>query len=440
MNYVDMPAKDELLSQIRTYCHQNYPQKTSSVPPLSYAGRIFDEEEVVNLIDSALEFWLTNGRYSEQFERDLAKFLDVTYCSFVNSGSSANLLAFMALTAPELGKRAIQRGDEVITVACGFPTTVAPIVQYGAVPVFVDVEIPTYNIDVSQMESALSSRTKAVMIAHTLGNPFDLAGVKAFCDHYNLWLVEDNCDALGAEFRLDGIWHKTGTIGDIGTSSFYPAHHITTGEGGAVYTNNPKLHSIIRSLRDWGRACTCPSGQDNTCGHRFDGQFGTLPQGYDHKYVYSHFGYNLKATDMQAAIGVAQLKKLPNFIAKRNHNFQLLKDSLAGLTDDLILPQCCPQAKPSWFGFPVTCRKASIRGQLVRALEGVGIQTRMLFAGNLTRHPCLTVLDRDAFRTVVPLEQTDRIAADTFWVGVYPGLSDENVMFIAEQIKRAVKQ
>lgn len=440
MNYVDMPTKDELLSQIRTYCHQNYPQKTSSVPPLSYAGRIFDEEEVVNLIDSALEFWLTNGRYSEQFERDLAKFLDVTYCSFVNSGSSANLLAFMALTAPELGKRAIQRGDEVITVACGFPTTVAPIVQYGAVPVFVDVEIPTYNIDVSQMESALSSRTKAVMIAHTLGNPFDLAGVKAFCDHYNLWLVEDNCDALGAEFRLDGIWHKTGTIGDIGTSSFYPAHHITTGEGGAVYTNNPKLHSIIRSLRDWGRACTCPSGQDNTCGHRFDGQFGTLPQGYDHKYVYSRFGYNLKATDMQAAIGVAQLKKLPNFIAKRNHNFQLLKDSLAGLTDDLILPQCCPQAKPSWFGFPVTCRKAGIRGQLVRALEGVGIQTRMLFAGNLTRHPCLTVLDRDAFRTVVPLEQTDRIAADTFWVGVYPGLSDENVMFIAEQIKRAVKQ
>ena len=346
----------------------------------------------------------------------------------------------MALTAPELGKRAIQRGDEVITVACGFPTTVAPIVQYGAVPVFVDVEIPTYNIDVSQMESALSSRTKAVMIAHTLGNPFDLAGVKAFCDHYNLWLVEDNCDALGAEFRLDGIWHKTGTIGDIGTSSFYPAHHITTGEGGAVYTNNPKLHSIIRSLRDWGRACTCPSGQDNTCGHRFDGRFGTLPQGYDHKYVYSRFGYNLKATDMQAAIGVAQLKKLPNFIAKRNHNFQLLEDSLAGLTDDLILPQCCPQAKPSWFGFPVTCRRTGIRGQLVRALESAGIQTRMLFAGNLTRHPCLTALDRNAFRTAVPLEQTDRVAADTFWVGVYPGLSDENVTFMAEQIKRAVKQ
>ncbi|NBI08962.1 lipopolysaccharide biosynthesis protein RfbH [Colidextribacter sp. OB.20] len=440
MNYVDVPAKDELLSQIRTYCHQNYPQKTSSVSPLSYAGRIFDEEEVVNLIDSALEFWLTNGRYSEQFERDLAKFLGVTYCSFVNSGSSANLLAFMALTAPELGKRAIQRGDEVITVACGFPTTVAPIVQYGAVPVFVDVEIPTYNIDVTQMENALSSRTKAVMIAHTLGNPFDLAGVKAFCDQYNLWLVEDNCDSLGAEFQFDGIWRKTGTIGDIGTSSFYPAHHITTGEGGAVYTNNPELHSIIRSLRDWGRACTCPSGQDNTCGHRFDGQFGTLPQGYDHKYVYSRFGYNLKATDMQAAIGVAQLKKLPNFIAKRNHNFQLLKDSLVSLTDTLILPKCCPQAKPSWFGFPVTCRRTGIRGQLVRALESAGIQTRMLFAGNLTRHPCLTALDRNAFRTAVPLEQTDRVAADTFWVGVYPGLSDENVTFMAEQIKRAVKQ
>lgn len=440
MNYVDVPAKDELLSQIRTYCHQNYPQKTSSVSPLSYAGRIFDEEEVVNLIDSALEFWLTNGRYSEQFERDLAKFLGVTYCSFVNSGSSANLLAFMALTAPELGKRAIQRGDEVITVACGFPTTVAPIVQYGAVPVFVDVEIPTYNIDVTQMENALSSRTKAVMIAHTLGNPFDLAGVKAFCDQYNLWLVEDNCDSLGAEFQFDGIWRKTGTIGDIGTSSFYPAHHITTGEGGAVYTNNPELHSIIRSLRDWGRACTCPSGQDNTCGHRFDGQFGTLPQGYDHKYVYSRFGYNLKATDMQAAIGVAQLKKLPNFIAKRNHNFQLLKDSLVSLTDDLILPKCCPQAKPSWFGFPVTCRRTGIRGQLVRALESAGIQTRMLFAGNLTRHPCLTALDRNAFRTALPLEQTDRVAVDTFWVGVYPGLSDENVTFMAEQIKRSVKQ
>lgn len=440
MNYVDVPEKAKLLSQIRTYCHQNYLQKTSSAPPLSYAGRIFDEEEVVNLIDSALEFWLTNGRYSEQFERDLAKFLGVKYCSFVNSGSSANLLAFMALTAPELGKRAIQRGDEVITVACGFPTTVAPIVQYGAVPVFVDVEIPTYNIDVNQMESALSSRTKAVMIAHTLGNPFDLAGVKAFCDHYNLWLVEDNCDSLGAEFQYDGIWRKTGTIGDIGTSSFYPAHHITTGEGGAVYTNNPELHSIIRSLRDWGRACTCPSGQDNTCGHRFDGQFGTLPQGYDHKYVYSRFGYNLKATDMQAAIGVAQLKKLPNFIAKRNHNFQLLKDSLVSLTDDLILPKCCPQAKPSWFGFPVTCRRTGIRGQLVRALESAGIQTRMLFAGNLTRHPCLTALDRNAFRTAVPLEQTDRVAVDTFWVGVYPGLSDENVTFMAEQIKRSVKQ
>lgn len=432
-------SRDELLSQVRAYCRRNYPQKTSSSPPLSYAGRIFDEEEVVNLIDSALEFWLTSGRYTAQFEMDLAGFLRVTYCSFVNSGSSANLLAFMALTAPELGERAIRCGDEVITVACGFPTTVAPIVQYGAVPVFVDIKIPTYNIDISQLETALSPRTKAVMIAHTLGNPFDLAGVKAFCDRHGLWLVEDNCDALGAEFQLDGICRKTGTVGDIGTSSFYPAHHITTGEGGAVYTNNPHLHQIIRSLRDWGRACTCPSGRDNTCGHRFDGQFGTLPKGYDHKYVYSRFGYNLKATDMQAAIGVAQIKKLPEFIAKRNHNFQLLYEGLSDLTDSLILPESCAQARPSWFGFPVTCIAPGLRDRLVQALEGAGIQTRMLFAGNLVRHPCFTNADQSGFRIAAPLRETDRVAANTFWIGVYPGLSDENIGFMAEQIRKAVK-
>lgn len=433
-------SKDELLSQVCTYYRQQTQQAPVSKKSLSYAGRIYDEEEIKNLVDSALEFWLTSGRYTVQFEKDLADFLGVTYCSLINSGSSANLLAFMALTASELGERAIRRGDEVITVACGFPTTVAPIIQYGAVPVFVDVEIPSYNINTGQLERALSSKTKAVMVAHTLGNPFDLAKVKGFCERHKLWLVEDNCDALGAEFQINGVWRKTGTVGDIGTSSFYPAHHITTGEGGAVYTSDPRLHTILRSLRDWGRACTCPSGQDNTCGHRFDGQFGTLPLGYDHKYVYARFGYNLKATDMQAAIGVAQMKKLPDFIEKRNHNFRLLKDQLADLTRDLLLPESLPQAKPSWFGFPITCARPGLRDKLVHTLEDAGIQTRMLFAGNLTRHPCFTGLEQGAFRVATPLEQTDRVVADTFWVGVYPGLSDENIGFMAEQIKKAVKQ
>lgn len=433
-------SKDELLSQVRTYYRQQMQQAPISKKHLSYAGRVFDEEEVVNLVDSALEFWLTSGRYTAQFEKDLADFLGITYCSFVNSGSSANLLAFMALTAPELGERAIRRGDEVITAACGFPTTVAPIVQYGAVPVFVDVNIPSYNIDADQLEAALSPRTKAVMVAHTLGNPFDLAKVKAFCDRHDLWLVEDNCDALGAEVQIDGVWKKTGTVGDIGTSSFYPAHHITTGEGGAVYTGDPKLHTILRSLRDWGRACTCPSGQDNSCGHRFDGQFGSLPQGYDHKYVYARFGYNLKATDLQAAVGVAQLKKLPGFVARRRHNYQLLRERLADLTGALILPESSPKARPSWFGFPITCIRPGLRDKLVRSLEDAGIQTRMLFAGNLTRHPCFTGLEQGAFRAAATLEQTDRIVADTFWVGVYPGLSDENMEFMAEQIRKAVKQ
>lgn len=433
-------TRETILHDVKVYCESHQPDPRSNNRRISYAGRVFDADEVVSLVDSALEFWLTSGRYTEQFEHDLAQILGVRHCSFVNSGSSANLLAFMALTAPELGERAIRRGDEVITVACGFPTTVAPIVQYGAVPVFVDIQIPTYSIDAGQLEAALSLKTKAVMVAHTLGNPFDLAAVKAFCQRHKLWLVEDNCDALGAEFQIEGGWRKTGTVGDIGTSSFYPAHHITTGEGGAVYTNNPQLHTILRSLRDWGRACTCPSGRDNTCGHRFDGQFGTLPQGYDHKYVYARFGYNLKATDMQAAIGVAQLKKLPGFVEKRNHNSRLLKDYLADLTDDLILPESLPQAKPSWFGFPITCARPGFRDRLVHTLENAGIQTRMLFAGNLTRHPCFTGLDHDAFRVAATLEQTDRVVADTFWVGVYPGLSDENMDFMAGQIRKAVKQ
>lgn len=433
-------SKENLLDQVRNYYKHKRLDANDAKSYIPYAGRVYDEEELVNLVDSALEFWLTNGRYTERFEHGLADYLDVKYCSFVNSGSSANLIAFMALTAPELGERAVGRGDEVITVACGFPTTVAPIIQYGAVPVFVDIKIPTYNVDVSQLEAALSPRTKAVMIAHTLGNPFDLARVKAFCDRYQLWLVEDNCDALGAEFQVGNDYRKTGTVGDIGTSSFYPAHHITTGEGGAVYTNNPQLHMIIRSLRDWGRACTCPSGQDNTCGHRFDGQFGTLPHGYDHKYVYARFGYNLKATDMQAAIGVAQLKKLPEFVAKRNYHFELLRDGLSNLTDELILPEPCEQARPSWFGFPITCVHAGARDRLVRTLENVGIQTRMLFAGNLNRHPCFTMNQQNEFRIAASLEQTDRVVADTFWIGVYPGLTEQNIEFMLEQVKRSVKE
>lgn len=434
-------TQEMVLNSVRAYCEEQAAQGSGERGRIPYAGRVYDREEVLALIDSALEFWLTSGRYTEQFEAELAEFLGARYCSFVNSGSSANLLAFMALTAPELGARAIRRGDEVITVACGFPTTVAPIVQYGAIPVFVDITIPTYNIDIQQLEGALSPRTKAVMIAHTLGNPFDLSAVKAFCRRHDLWLVEDNCDALGAEFIFDGVFHKTGTVGDIGTSSFYPAHHITTGEGGAVYTNSETLHRIVRSLRDWGRSCACPPGKDGVCGHRFDGQFGELPRGYDHKYVYSRFGYNLKATDLQAAIGVAQMKKLPGFIEKRNRNFSLLYQGLAHLQDRLVLPESLPGARPSWFGFPITCKEPEARDRVVCALEAAGIQTRMLFAGNLIRHPCFDELRfaGDGFRVAASLEETDRVVNHTFWVGVYPGLSEENMQYIVRQIEKAVE-
>ena len=312
-------ARREILELVKEYCEKYHEPKKAFVPGqrIPYASRVYDSAEMINLVDSALEFWLTSGRYTQQFEAKLADYLGVRYCSLVNSGSSANLLAFMALTSPLLGERRIRRGDEVITVAAGFPTTVSPIVQYGAVPVFVDVTIPQYNIDPNRLEEALSPRTKAVMLAHTLGNPFDLKAVKTFCDAHGLWLIEDNCDALGSVYALDGEERLTGTVGDIGTSSFYPPHHMTMGEGGAVYTDNPLLHKCIRSFRDWGRDCVCASGQDSRCGHRFDGQYGELPVGYDHKYVYSHLGYNLKATDMQAAIGCAQLEKIPAFSALR---------------------------------------------------------------------------------------------------------------------------
>jgi len=421
-------AKNKILESIVEY------YKAFMVKPeykdgdrIAYASRVFDEKEILNLVDSSLEFWLTSGRYTDEFESKLAEYLEIKYCSLVNSGSSANLLAFMALTSPLLGDRAIRRGDEVITVACGFPTTVTPIIQFGAIPVFVDMTIPQYNIDVSQLEIALSDKTKAVMIAHTLGNPFDLAAVKSFCDRHNLWLVEDNCDALGSKYVIDGITKYTGTIGDIGTSSFYPPHHMTMGEGGAVYTNNPMLNKIIRSLRDWGRDCICPSGKDNLCGNRFERQYGELPKGYDHKYVYSHFGYNLKATDMQAAIGVAQLEKLPSFVEKRRTNWQYLIDGLKKIEDKIILPEPIRNGYPSWFGFMITCRKEGIRNDLVKCVEKNCIQTRALFAGNLIKHPCFDQMreNNTGYRVVSNLDNTNYIMNNSFWIGVYPGLSEQ---------------
>ena len=350
------------------------------------------------------------------------------------------MIAFSALTAPELGERRIKRGNEVITVAAGFPTTVTPVIQYGAVPVFVDVTIPQYNIDVAQLEAARSEKTKAVMIAHTLGNPFDLAAVRAFCDKYNLWLVEDNCDALGSTYTIDGETRLTGTVGDIGTSSFYPPHHMTMGEGGCVYTNDPLLHRLINSYRDWGRDCMCPSGRDNICGHRFDGQYGELPQGYDHKYVYSHFGYNLKVTDMQAAIGCEQLKKFPHFVERRKHNWARLRKALEGVQDKLILPEPAPNSDPSWFGFLLTVREGVDREKVVRYVENKGVQTRMLFSGNLIKHPCFDEMRAtgEGYRVVGTLENTDRIMRDTFWVGVYPGMTDEMIDYMAKTIAEAV--
>ena len=434
----------QILELVADYCNKYHNQNKDFTEGdrIPYASRVYDSEEMVNLVDSALEFWLTSGRYTDEFERALAEYLGVRYCSLVNSGSSANLIAFMALTSPLLGDRQIRRGDEVITVASGFPTTVTPVIQYGAVPVFVDVTIPQYNIDVTMLEAARSERTKAVMLAHTLGNPFDLKAVKAFCDKYGLWLVEDNCDALGTQYTLDGKTYFSGTVGDIGTSSFYPPHHMTMGEGGAVYTDNPLLNKIIRSFRDWGRDCSCPSGVDNLCGHRFDRQYGELPLGYDHKYVYSHFGYNLKATDMQAAIGCAQLKKFPSFVERRKHNFARLRAALAGTEDRLILPEPCENSDPSWFGFLITCREGVDRNRVVQYVEKKGVQTRMLFAGNLTKHPCFDQMRAAGagYRIVGSLENTDRIMRDTFWVGVYPGMTDEKIDYMAKVIREALEQ
>ena len=441
-NMTEAQAREQILQEVSAYCDTFHNKKEYHTGDrISYASRVYDHKEMTNLVDSALEFWLTAGRYTDEFEQNMAQYLGIRFCSVVNSGSSANLLAFMTLTSPLLEERRVMPGDEMITVAAGFPTTVTPAIQYGVVPVFVDVTIPQYNIDVNMLEDALSDKTKLVMIAHTLGNPFDLKAVREFCDRHDLWLIEDNCDALGSEYEIDGVRKLTGTIGDIGTSSFYPPHHMTMGEGGAVYTDNPLLNRIIRSMRDWGRDCVCPSGHDNMCGHRFDGQYGELPAGYDHKYVYSHFGYNLKATDLQAAVGCAQLEKFPSFVIRRRQNFDRLKQALADTSEQLILPVACEHSDPSWFGFLITCREADRREKLVPFLEQNGIQTRMLFAGNLTKHPCFDVMreTKTGYRIVGNLENTDRIMRDTFWIGVYPGMTDAMLDDMAEMIHRGLK-
>ena len=436
-------AREQIKSLVAAYYHDFKEKNTDFTPGdrICYASRVFDEKEMCSLTDAMLDFWLTTGRFSDRFEKEFAAWIGVKYAHLVNSGSSANLLAFMALTAPELGERQIRRGDEIITVACGFPTTVSPILQYGAVPVFVDVTVPQYNIDVSQLETALSDKTKAVMIAHTLGNPFDIKAVKTFCDKHGLWLIEDNCDALGSRYTIDGKTKYTGTWGDIGTSSFYPPHHMTMGEGGCVYTNNPQLHRLILSYRDWGRDCICPSGRDNFCGHRYDGQFGHLPQGYDHKYVYSHLGYNLKMTDLQAAIGVEQLKKFPGFIECRKHNWSRLHKALESVQNKLILPEAAQNSDPSWFGFLISVRPETgiKRNDVTKCLEDHNIQTRLLFSGNLIKHPCFDEYrDRDAYRVVGSLENTDFIMNNSFWIGVYPGMTDEMIDYMAEIVVEAL--
>lgn len=444
-NITEEKAKEQIFEMVRKY-YTDFKKPNGNFKEgdrIPYAGRVFDSEEMAGLVDSALDFWLTSGKYTDIFETEFADYLNIKHCFLVNSGSSANLLAFMALTSPLLNERSIKRGDEVITVAAGFPTTVAPIVQFGAVPVFVDVTIPQYNIDVEQLKNALSSKTKAVMIAHTLGNPFNIKAVKSFCSENNLWLIEDNCDALGSEYILDGTEKLTGTFGDIGTSSFYPPHHMTMGEGGAVYTDNDLLAKIIRSMRDWGRDCVCPSGVDNLCRHRFDFKYGDLPIGYDHKYVYSHFGYNLKATDMQAAIGAAQLKKLPSFIEARRENFNKIFNMLkAADLSGVILPQTCENSNPSWFGFPLTVNENSkfSRNEIVSYLEQNKIQTRMLFAGNLLKQPCFQRMEMNKdFRIARQLTNTDLIMDNTFWVGVYPGLSDSMIDFMVRKIIEKVR-
>ena len=434
--------KKEILNKTKEYyelVHKPQQNKVfiSGESKINYAGRVFDELEMQYLVDSSLDFWLTYGDYSNRFEKDIAKYLNIRWSFIVNSGSSANLLAFYTLTSPTLKERQIKRGDEVITVAAGFPTTVAPIVQYGAVPVFVDMELEHVNIDVSQLELAISPKTKAIMIAHTLGNPFNISKIKEFCDKHNLWLIEDNCDALGSKY--DGKF--TGTWGDIGTSSFYPPHHMTMGEGGAVYTNNPVLRKIMLSMRDWGRDCWCKSGVDNTCGTRFTKTIGNLPKGYDHKYVYSHFGFNLKPSDMQAAVGVAQLKKLPSFVVKRKENYKRLEDGLKGFEKYFSIQKAMPNSEPSWFGFLLTLNNNInfSRNEITGFLEENLIQTRNLFAGNIIKHPLFDDLIKNKdYRVVGDLLNTNTIMNNSFWIGLYPGMGDGAIDYMILKIKEFI--
>ena len=436
-------ARDAIKALVAEYYHDFKEKKEpfKEGDRISYASRVFDEKEMCSLTDAMLDFWLTTGRFSDEFEKNFAEWIGVKFAHLVNSGSSANLIAFMALTAPELGDRQILPGDEIITVAAGFPTTVTPAIQYGAVPVFVDVTIPQYNIDTDALEAAYSEKCKAVMIAHTLGNPFNIKAVKEFCDKHNLWLVEDNCDALGSQYTIDGETRFTGTWGDIGTSSFYPPHHMTMGEGGAVYTNNPELHKYVNSYRDWGRDCWCVGGVDNTCGCRFTGQFGQLPQGYDHKYVYSHLGYNLKATDLQAAIGCAQLEKLDFIVKRRRENFDTMCNGLKGVKG-LLLPEPQKNSKPSWFGFFITVKEDAgyTRNELTKYLEDHKVQTRNLFAGNLLRHPAFEqYIENQDYRVVGgSLPVTDSIMRSSFWLGLYPGMTPEKLQYMIDTIKAFV--
>lgn len=438
-------VRDEIQQLVKEYYKLVHAKDNSfqKGDKINYSGRVYDEEEMVNLVDAALEFWLTSGHYVQEFESGLAEFLNIKYCSLVNSGSSANLCAFMALTSPQLKERQIKKGDEVITVAAAFPTTVSPIIQYGAVPVFIDVTIPEYNIDITKLEEARTERTKAVFLAHTLGNPFDLQCIRDFCDKYQLWLIEDNCDALGSKYFYNGEWHMTGTIGDLSTYSFYPPHHITLGEGGAVCTNNTQLYRLVNSFRDWGRDCWCASGVDDTCKHRYTQQFGELPYGYDHKYVYSHFGYNLKSTDMQASVGCAQLKKLPEFVEARKRNWKYLKEHLQQVSDKIILPEPVENSDPSWFGFLMTVREDAgfTRDELVQFLEDQNIQTRLLFSGNYIKHPCFDEMRASGtgYRVVGDLNNTDRIMRDSFWIGVYPGMNQDKLNYMVESIAEFIK-
>ena len=439
----EQEAREQIKQLVADYYHDFKENKKIFVEGdrICYSGRVYDENDMMALTDATLDFWLTTGRFSEEFEKRIAKLVGVKYAHLVNSGSSANLVAFMALTAPELGDRRIKRGDEVITVAAAFLTTVNPIIQYGAVPVFVDVTIPQYNIDCDKLEEAYSEKTKAVFLAHTLGNPFDIKTIKDFCNKHNLWLIEDNCDALGSEYTIDGETRLTGAWGDISTCSFYPPHHVTLGEGGCVLTDNPVLNKLILSFRDWGRDCICPSGKDNLCGHRFDGQFGLLPKGYDHKYVYSHFGYNLKVTDMQAAVGCSQLDKFPNFAKKRRENWKKLYEKLTPLKDKLILPEPVASSNPSWFGFLITVREnaGKSRNEITQYLEKHNIQTRLLFSGNIVKHPCFdSIRNTEAYRIVGDLNSTDRIMENSFWIGVYPGMTDDMIAYMVKIIREVL--